>query len=130
MKELEEFEAMHPTEVRALDEKTFNKQNMYEKQDTEQSARPRKLENIQEEYSMAADEDMQDRGDYLAIKDHQEEEEEEEPQQDQASNNGNLYTVPEVDSARFPQQNPNKNRNEEEAKQSEEEDAEDETVAV
>lgn len=90
MKELEEFEEKHPAEIRALDQKMINKQKMYSKLET-QNSRPRRLENIQEEYSLGA-EDVEE-GEYLAIKEYQEDQ----AQQD----NGELYTVPEVDSARF-----------------------------
>lgn len=94
LQELEQFEGRHPVEIRALEEKMANKQKMYEKVEG-QTARSRRLENIQEEYSTTGG-DGQSRGDFLAIKDHQEDGHD--PVQ-----NGELYTVPEVDSARFQQ---------------------------
>ena len=92
----------------------LNKQNMYEKMDHHLNSRPRTLENIQEEYSMGADEDLQERGggsDMLAIKDSNDPDENDVPH-DKISN-GKLYTVQEVDSARFNQPTIKK-RNEEE----------------
>ena len=71
LRELEQFEARHPVEIKALEEKMANKQKMYEKIDVS-TARSRRLENIQEEYSTAGGDGTHNQSEYLAIKDYQE----------------------------------------------------------